>query len=161
MRSTVLRLPLQLVFPWVQCYKTFFFRNWRVFVINYGLCPWQTFSAKSNVCGEDQSLPNFKCSTFGQAPGLTHKHQTRMERPARDKHSSLLRTFGSIKFYSIWHLFIYNNFFGGCVPFGQKPFGRETFVQHGEVSSCGATTLSTTTYCTCNVRISPIRQTVT
>ncbi len=31
------------------------------------------------------------CSSLGQPPGLTLKHQTRLERPARDKHSSLLR----------------------------------------------------------------------
>jgi hypothetical protein len=33
----------------------------------------------------------FKCSTLGLAPGLTHKHYTRLEKLARDKHSSLLR----------------------------------------------------------------------
>ena len=32
-----------------------------------------------------------KCSTLGKAPGLTHKHYTRMERPERD--SRLLQTF--------------------------------------------------------------------
>ena len=32
-----------------------------------------------------------RCSSLGQAPGLTHKHQTRLERLARDKHSSLLQ----------------------------------------------------------------------
>ncbi len=31
--------------------------------------------------------------TKNTASGLTHKHQTRLERLARDKHSSLLRTF--------------------------------------------------------------------
>ncbi len=33
----------------------------------------------------------FRCSTLGWAPGFTHKHQTRLERLAKDKHSSLLR----------------------------------------------------------------------
>ncbi len=35
----------------------------------------------------------FRCFTLGQAPGPTHKHFTRLERPARDKHSKLLQTF--------------------------------------------------------------------
>ncbi len=34
----------------------------------------------------------FKCSTFGWAPCHTHKHWTRLERLASDKHSSLLPT---------------------------------------------------------------------
>ena len=45
----------------------------------------------------------FRCSTLGQAPGLTHKH-TWLERPAREKHSSLLRTSENYickKFYNI------------------------------------------------------------
>ncbi len=32
-----------------------------------------------------------RCSTLGYAPGLTHKHQTRLAILARGKHSSLLR----------------------------------------------------------------------
>ncbi len=43
-----------------------------------------------------------RCSTLGQAPSLTHKHQTRLERLARDKHSGLLRksvNYGRNKFY--------------------------------------------------------------
>ena len=35
----------------------------------------------------------FRCSTQGQAPGLTHKHLTGLEKLARDKHSGLLRKF--------------------------------------------------------------------
>jgi hypothetical protein len=35
----------------------------------------------------------FGCSTLVLAPGLTQKHQTRLERLTRDKHSSLLRKF--------------------------------------------------------------------
>jgi len=34
-----------------------------------------------------------RCSTLGCAPSLTHQHETKLERPARDKHSSLLDTF--------------------------------------------------------------------
>ncbi len=35
---------------------------------------------------------HFRCSTLGRAPGLTDKHNSRLERSARDKHSSLLQT---------------------------------------------------------------------
>ncbi len=35
----------------------------------------------------------FRRSPIGWAPGLTHKHQTRLERPARDKHVSFYETF--------------------------------------------------------------------
>jgi hypothetical protein len=33
-----------------------------------------------------------RCSIVGLAPGLAHKHKTRLERLAMDKHSTLLRT---------------------------------------------------------------------
>jgi hypothetical protein len=36
--------------PRAQCYKTFYGRNLRIFVISYSVCPWQTFPAQSNVC---------------------------------------------------------------------------------------------------------------
>ncbi len=39
------------------------------------------------------AYPPLRCSTLGQAPGLTHKHQTRQEWSARAKHSNLLPTF--------------------------------------------------------------------
>jgi hypothetical protein len=41
--------------------------------------------------GDYQSEASFRCSTLGKAPGLTNKHKTRLERLARDKHSSLLQ----------------------------------------------------------------------
>ncbi len=41
--------------------------------------PWPCANTRRNMC-----------STLGQDPGLAHKHQTRLEKPARDKHSSLL-----------------------------------------------------------------------
>ncbi len=50
---------------------------------------------------------HFKCSSLGQAPGLTHRHQITLK---RDKHSSLLLTivnYGRKKFQSIDQ----NNFF--------------------------------------------------
>ena len=46
----------------------------------------------------------FRFSLLGQASGLTHKRWPMLERPAMDKHSSLLRTFviyGRKKFYNI------------------------------------------------------------
>ena len=45
----------------------------------------------------------FKYSTLGWAAGLTHIHLTKLERPARDKHSSLLQNlsnYGRKKFYN-------------------------------------------------------------
>ncbi len=37
------------------------------------------------------SVAPLRCSTLGQAPGLTHKHQTRLEKLDRHKHSSLFK----------------------------------------------------------------------
>ena len=54
--------------------------------------------------GAYQSVTPLGCSTLGQALGPTHKHQTRLERLARDERSSLLRIFvndGRKKFYNI------------------------------------------------------------
>jgi hypothetical protein len=42
-----------------------------------------------------------RCSTLGLAPGLTHKHPTRLERPTRDKHSSLLGKFVNYCFITL------------------------------------------------------------
>ncbi len=36
------------------------------------------------------SEATFRCSTLRLAPGLAHKYQTRLERPAIDENSSLL-----------------------------------------------------------------------
>ncbi len=65
----------------------------------------------------DQSYKTFfGSSTLGQAPGLTHKHQNRLERLGKDKHSSLVRKFvnyGRKKFYSIGPSDLcYKNFYG-------------------------------------------------
>jgi hypothetical protein len=46
----------------------------------------------------------FKCATLEQAPGLAHKQLTRLERLAKDEHSSLLQnfvTYSHKKFYNI------------------------------------------------------------
>ncbi len=37
--------------PWTQCYKTFYGRNLRAFVINMSICQWQAFKALSNDFG--------------------------------------------------------------------------------------------------------------
>jgi hypothetical protein len=55
-------------------------------------------------------VKKFWCATLGLAPGITHKHYTRLERLAKDKRSSLLQiflTYGYKKFYNIvpWNLF--------------------------------------------------------
>ncbi len=64
-------------------------------IVTCGLC-YKTFYGRK--------LPLFRCSTLGQAPVLTHKHQTRLESLAKDKHSSLLQkivTYDRKKFYKI------------------------------------------------------------
>jgi hypothetical protein len=43
--------------------------------------------------GANPSEAPFRCSTLGWAPGLTHKHYTKLLRLARDKNSSFIRTF--------------------------------------------------------------------
>jgi hypothetical protein len=30
---------------WGQCYKTFYVRNLRIFILSYSVCPWQGFPA--------------------------------------------------------------------------------------------------------------------
>ncbi len=78
-----------------------------MFVMSQIVCPWQGFPAESNICGLQLELPQSgapeRC--FTQVVSiLTHKHQTKLERSARDKHSSLLRTFVKYnhkKFYNI------------------------------------------------------------
>ncbi len=39
----------------------------------------------------------FCCSTIRKAPGITHKYQTRLIKPVRNKHSSVLSSFASYK----------------------------------------------------------------
>jgi hypothetical protein len=52
------------------------------------------FQSSLKLASKARAYPSeapVKCSTLGKAPGLTHKHYTRMERPERD--SRLLQTF--------------------------------------------------------------------
>ncbi len=99
-----------------QCYKTFLSA-----ICNKQQClPCQAFPAQSNkYLSIVRKLINYgqksfitkaplkvyikRCSSLGQAPGLTHKHYTRLERLARDKHFSTWRkyvNYGRKKVYS-------------------------------------------------------------
>ncbi len=52
------------------------------------LKPSLKFAGKARAYLSEESL---RCPSLGQAPGLTSKYQTILERLARDKHSCLLR----------------------------------------------------------------------
>ncbi len=52
--------------------------------MSLSVCPWQAFPTKSNVCEQDHRVKHLSAS-------LTHKHQTKLENLASDKHSSLLQ----------------------------------------------------------------------
>ncbi len=76
--------------PWDQSFKEKYGRNLRIFIIRYSVYPWQ--------------VEHLKGASLGQAPGLTHKHYTRLKRLARDKTSGLLQKpikYGCKKFYNI------------------------------------------------------------
>jgi hypothetical protein len=57
------------------------------------------FGSKAGFC---QSEAPFRGTAVGLAPGHTHKHYTRLYRPARDKNSSLLGPFVNSK-ESVWN----------------------------------------------------------
>ncbi len=90
-----------------QCYKTFYVRNLRIFVISQSVCPWQAFPAQSNVCLVKQTPTLFKNLSYAplQDNLLAFPTNNRLVwRAAKDKHSSLLGNFvnyGCKKFYSI------------------------------------------------------------
>jgi hypothetical protein len=72
-----------------------------VFVPRNPLQPNLMFTSKAGAypSGEPE-----RCFTLREATGLTHKHLTRLEMPATNKHYSLLLTFvnyGRKKFYNI------------------------------------------------------------
>ncbi len=81
---------------WVQHYKTFYNCNLRMFVINECLSPAGFSKPILKFVGMARSLPQIgaprRCFTR-VGSGHTCKHQTRMERLAKDTHSSLLQTF--------------------------------------------------------------------
>jgi hypothetical protein len=69
-----------------------------------GGCKHIVFKDQARKSGAYPSEAPFRSWSLGYAPGLPHKHKTRLERHARDKHSSLLRksvNYGHEKFYSI------------------------------------------------------------
>ncbi len=92
---------------WGQCYNTFSVCNLRIFMKSRCVCPWQTVPAQARIVGEARSLPQSGATErwfTWVGSGLTCNHYTRMDRLARDKHSSLLRKFvnyGQKKFYNI------------------------------------------------------------
>ncbi len=50
--------------------------------------------------GKAEAYPRveqLKCTSLGLAPGLSYKHWTWLERPARDKHSSLLQKIRNLR----------------------------------------------------------------
>ncbi len=67
--------------------------------------PGKPFQPSLVFAGKNGAYPSeapFSCSTLGYTPDLTHKHLTRLERLASDKHSSLLQksvNYGCNKFY--------------------------------------------------------------
>ncbi len=75
--------------------------------------PAKPFQPNLMFAGKARAYPSeapFRCCILGYAPGLTHKHKTKLERLARDKHSRLLRNsvnYDSKKFYSTgpWGLY--------------------------------------------------------
>ncbi len=67
---------------WSHCYKTLYVRNLRTF---QSACYWQASQPRLMFAGQTRAYLSeapMSCSTSGQAPGLTHKHQTKLERPA-------------------------------------------------------------------------------
>ncbi len=94
-----------------QCCKTLYGHNLRIFVISQ-ISPCKPFQLSLMFVSKARSLPQsgapercftsgrlsrdrhsdlfFKWSTLEQAPGLTHKYQTRLERLASDKRPSIL-----------------------------------------------------------------------
>jgi hypothetical protein len=70
--------------------STFFSGNKLVFLPGKQLQPSLMFVSKAKAYPSETPL---RCSPLGQVPRLIHKHWPMLERPAMDKHSSLLRTF--------------------------------------------------------------------
>ncbi len=78
-----------------QCHKTFYCCNFLMLLISQSVWPRQAFQPSLIFVGKEGLPESGKPETcFSQLGfGITRKHQTRLERPARDKHSSL---FGSL-----------------------------------------------------------------
>ncbi len=72
------------------CYKTFFILKLQILVLS--VCPWQAYLSWAPL--------------EGRSTNLTNKNKARLEKLARDKHSSLLQAFviyESKKFHNIDH----------------------------------------------------------
>ncbi len=103
--SSLLRKPMNYeqkkfvnIGPRTQCIKTLNARNLRMFVPGRPFQLRLIFESKSRTY---LSETPFGCSTIGQAPALTHKHQSRLKEPARNTHSSLFVNYGRKKLYNI------------------------------------------------------------
>ncbi len=100
--------------------------------------------------GDNPREAPFRCSAQGWAPGLTHKHKTRLEKLARNKCSSLLwkgLTYGRKKFYNIGHrerlinetlqlTESSQNFFTSSLTLGQNKLERLALTILSRVSFC-------------------------
>ncbi len=108
--------------PWYQCYKTFlsvifgFSLYARAFVPGKPFRPSLMFLGKARACPKEAPCT---CCTLWQAPDLTHTHQTRLDKLARDYPSSVL------------HLFVnegqksYKTFASNCIKqFGHQPLQK-------------------------------------
>ncbi len=77
-----------------QYYKTFYKRNLWMGQTSWSLCPWQAFPTWSSICRcSMESTPNGERQSTRTDSGLPCKHWTRLERIAKNKHSSLLGPF--------------------------------------------------------------------
>ncbi len=85
---------------WCQCFK----KQFSLCILMRGqisqtVCPWKTFPDQSKV-GKVRRLPRVGATErcFTQVgSGLTRKHKTRLERPAKEKHSCSFGPFISYK----------------------------------------------------------------
>ncbi len=129
---------------WGQCYKTFYGRKLRLFIISYSVCPWKALPAQSNVCGRGHE-PTLewsvrRCFTVVGA-GLTRNHQARLERLARDKCSSLL---------------LYSHNYGRRRLCSTGPDSAKFGKCRGENIPKGSWTKSTSLYFLRNLRMGPV-----
>ncbi len=86
-----------------QFYKTFYVRNFRIFVISWSVCQWQAFTAQSNVCGQSQELI-LELSPIEMLHSGRLQPYPQAERLAKEKPSRLLQKFanyGHKPFYNI------------------------------------------------------------
>ncbi len=113
---------------WAQCYKTFFVRNLRIFVISQSVCTWQAFQPSLMFVGEARSLPqsgapercsicpvcSCVCSPYAPVcPGLARKPCGAPESYSTLKwttgpylHQTRLERLGSDKHFSLLRTFV-------------------------------------------------------